>query len=57
MIYLKILRIILLIFMVAAAWLTIQEYLSWVFGWIVVVGDAIFLVMTDIKIKEYENDL
>ena len=43
--------------MVAAAWLTIQEYLSWVFGWIVVVGDAIFLVMTDIKIKEYENDL
>ena len=57
MIYLKILRIILLIFMVTAAWLTIQEFLSWVFGWIVVVGDAIFLVMTDIKIKEYENDL
>jgi len=42
--------------MIAFGWLTIQEDFSWVPLTIFLI-DAVFLVMTDIKIKEYENDL
>lgn len=55
--YFKIVRIILLIGLISAAWLTIQNKISCGYGWCIVITDAVFLVMTDIKIKEYENDL
>lgn len=55
--YYKLVRIILLILLIATAWSTIHEYLSWVHGLVGTIVDALFLVMTDIKIKEYENNL
>jgi hypothetical protein len=45
----KIPRIVLTIFMVIAAWLTLQGYLPWIFGWIIVFGDAILVVMIEIR--------
>lgn len=55
--YFKIVRLILLIGLITAAWLTIQGYLPWIPGWIIVFGDAVFVVMIDIRINKYENDL
>jgi hypothetical protein len=46
-----------LIGLITAAWLTIQNKISCGYGWCMVITDAVALVMTDIKIKEYENDL
>ena len=55
--YFKIVRLILLIGLIVAAWLTIQDKISCGYGWCIVITDAIALVMADIEIKKYENDL
>jgi hypothetical protein len=56
LLYFKIFRIILLISMIAFGWLTIQKDFSWVPLTIFII-DAVLLIMTDIRIKEYENNL
>jgi hypothetical protein len=55
--YFKIVRLILLIGLISAAWLTIQDKISCGYGWCIVITDAVALVMVDIEIKKYENDL
>lgn len=55
--YFKIVRLILLIGLITAAWLTIQNKISCGYGWCMIITDAIALVMADIEIKKYENDL
>jgi len=55
--YFKIVRLILLIGLIGAAWLTIQGKISCGYGWCIVIIDAVALVMADIEIKKYENDL
>ena len=55
--YFKIVRLILLIGLITAAWLTIQDKISCGYGWCIVITNAVALVMADIKIKKYENDL
>lgn len=52
----KIPRIVLTIFMVIAAWLTLQGYLPWIFGWIIVFGDAILVVMIEIRTNLDDQD-
>ena len=46
-----------LVLLVITAWLTVQKHIPWVAGWILTTLDSLFLVMTDIKIKEYEDNL
>jgi len=55
--YFKIVRLILLIGLISAAWLTIQDKISCGYGWCMIITDAVALVMVDIEIKKYENDL
>jgi hypothetical protein len=55
--YFKIVRIILLIGLISVAWLTIQDKISCGYGWCIVITDAVALIMVDIEIKKYENDL
>lgn len=42
--------------MIAFGWLTIQKDFSWVPLTIFII-DAVLLITTDIRIKEYENNL
>ena len=42
--------------MVIAAWLTLQGYLPWIFGWIIVFGDAILVVIIEIRINLDDQD-
>lgn len=53
----KILRVALIVSTATVAWLITEKCFPMIFGWGIILINVVSVIVIDIKIKEYENNL